>query len=433
MKNSRIRERLLFPVVVALGVVVLSEMAAFVMASAIEGRWFSYARFAGNRDAVLGNSGGEGAELAEAVRDLGLYVTHPYVGALHDKDMKKQLWRGTVVIDEYGFSSPSWSPSSDALDEARTVAVFGGSVAFGFVYMRGVEVLAEELGKLPEFRDRPIKFYCAALGGNKQPQQLMALAYLLVLGADFDMVINLDGYNELALAAGNREEGVFPAYPSRWNRRIASFPDAMSRRRIGQIEFLRETRRFRAAQFDGFPLEFSVSANLLWRFLDRRVEHQINALQSELAAETAADRTFATHGPAREYLDDQAFYSEAAAVWMKSSLEMHHLCAANGIAYFHFLQPNQYVAGSKPLSNEELRDAYLPDSPGRRAVEYGYPLLSEKGRELSAQGVFFEDLTMVFKGVGETIYYDNCCHFNTEGNQLIGQAIARTIIRRREP
>jgi hypothetical protein len=33
----------------------------------------------------------------------------------------------------------------------------------------------------------------------KQPQALMALKYLLVLGAHFDAIVNFDGVNEIAL------------------------------------------------------------------------------------------------------------------------------------------------------------------------------------------------------------------------------------------
>lgn len=38
-----------------------------------------------------------------------------------------------------------------------------------------------------------------ATDGYKQPQQLMILNYLLALGAEFDVVINLDGFNEVSL------------------------------------------------------------------------------------------------------------------------------------------------------------------------------------------------------------------------------------------
>ncbi len=100
---------------------------------------------------------------------------------------------------------------------------------------------------------------------------------------------------------------------------------------------------------------------------------------------------------------------------------------AHGARYFHFLQPNQYVAGSKPLSDEERAKAHDEDSPYRPVAERGYPLLRQVGAELRAAGVWFVDLTEVFSGVGETLYIDTCCHFNAKGNALVSQAIARAV------
>ena len=66
---------------------------------------------------------------------------------------------------------------------------------------------------------------------------------------------------------------------------------------------------------------------------------------------------------------------------------------APGIRYFQFLQPNQYLPDSKPLSTEEQRIAYEPDSPCRGVVEQGYPLLQAAGRNLRQAGVEFVDLS----------------------------------------
>ena len=46
---------------------------------------------------------------------------------------------------------------------------------------------------------RKIDIVRLALPGQKQPQQLMTLAWVQSLGAEFDIVVNLDGYNEAVL------------------------------------------------------------------------------------------------------------------------------------------------------------------------------------------------------------------------------------------
>ena len=107
---------------------------------------------------------------------------------------------------------------------------------------------------------------------------------------------------------------------------------------------------------------------------------------------------------------------------------MHHLCEANGATYFHFLQPNQYVEGSKEFTDEERRDAIRDDHPYRPGATAGYWRLIEAGESLLALGVRFSDLTGVFSGVRETIYVDDCCHMNERGNHLLAKSIAAVII-----
>jgi hypothetical protein len=120
-------------------------------------------------------------------------------------------------------------------------------------------------------------------------------------------------------------------------------------------------------------------------------------------------------------------YVEYAEVWARASLEMAQLCAGFGIRYVHFLQPNQYLPGSKTLTDEERAAAYDPDVAETQRVERAYPLLSARGRELRAQGVSFIDLTMLFRGERRSVYGDTCCHLNRLGNELMAAAIAGAV------
>jgi hypothetical protein len=106
---------------------------------------------------------------------------------------------------------------------------------------------------------------------------------------------------------------------------------------------------------------------------------------------------------------------------------MHDLAAARGIAYAHFLQPNQYVPGSKPLSGEERRTGFREDHPYRAVVVEGWPHMRAAGAELRAAGVAFHDLTGLFTERRETLYVDDCCHLNPRGNELLGEAIGRAL------
>jgi hypothetical protein len=133
-------------------------------------------------------------------------------------------------------------------------------------------------------------------------------------------------------------------------------------------------------------------------------------------------------GPRKSYADDSAIVEDLADIWQHSSLQLHWLCKGNNIKYFHFLQPNQYVADSKKLTARELKQAYSKNHPYKRGFDLGYPLLCEKANGLVENGVSFRNLSMIFADVTEEIYVDSCCHFNMLGNEIMAKEIARTIL-----
>jgi hypothetical protein len=108
---------------------------------------------------------------------------------------------------------------------------------------------------------------------------------------------------------------------------------------------------------------------------------------------------------------------------------MHELAEGHGARYYHFLQPNQYVPGSKVLSAEERQMAYTEGHPYGNFVVRGWDHLRKEGEDLRRQGVAFHDLTEIFAGVEETVYSDDCCHLNDRGNLLVGRAVADAIAR----
>jgi hypothetical protein len=125
-------------------------------------------------------------------------------------------------------------------------------------------------------------------------------------------------------------------------------------------------------------------------------------------------------------------YEELASIWRRCSEQLDRLCRADGIVYVHFLQPNQYVPGTKPMGAAEERRAWLASHPYRRGVEEGYPRLISAGRMLVAEGVDFHDLTQLFAGTREPRYVDTCCHLNRAGNAALAHAVAEVLRHRIE-
>jgi hypothetical protein len=185
--------------------------------------------------------------------------------------------------------------------------------------------------------------------------------------------------------------------------------------------------RSRAARAMTGPIAYSATANLVWKYLDRVLGASLSKSRLELQAYQPNTAAYVARGPVRRYASDADLYADLAAIWERSSLQLHRLCGANHIRYFHFLQPNQYVDGSKPMSAAELKRAFNPNHPYRKGAEHGYPYLIAAGADLTRQGVRYYDLTNIFSDVTKPIYVDTCCHLNQQGNDMLAKRIGEVI------
>jgi hypothetical protein len=415
--------KLLFVLVILLAVLAACEAGSWLLYLALTGKPFSWhemaTRRAGLTDAETPLVHHRDLDLPG---DLGLYVVHPFLGYVLDRDRMGKS-------DPHGFLSVEPAQGRDGvIQEPLYLDVLGGSVALNFVLKGGTAHLVDELRRRGVLGPRPVAVRCLALGGFKQPQQLMALNYFLALGERPDAVLNIDGFNEVALSWCNHRHGVYPHFPRDWHLRTRTLPNLEDQRTAGAMVLLRRSRSLRAQLFSRWPLRTSVVANLLWSTSDKVLRQRLAALSMRMNDPYPSDRSYLSHGPHEEARSDHAFFAEVASVWQHSSLQIDQLCRANGIRYYHFLQPNQYLEGAKLLSREEQRTAINRDHPYRHGVVAGYPRLQDAGRELARQGVSFTDLSMVFADVPDTLYIDDCCHFNQLGNEIMAEAIADAIV-----
>jgi hypothetical protein len=372
----------------------------------------------------------------------GFQVIHPYLGFVYNPEYNNPEYKieertkysrndevqsSNIPISEYGFvdkSGPFHTKSNDRV----ILGIFGGSVAFWFS-VQGIDSLINELRKSPMLSDKEIVVVRVAMGGYKQPQQLIALSYLLSLGAQFDIIINIDGFNEVALPpAENIPKNVFPFYPRNWFMMVQGLPDPVIQYTLGEITYIRSRRSKWAMLFSKTPFRYSVTLNLIWKFYDHNLAMAISRNELILQSYKPKENSYVATGPSYDYQSNSNMFKDLAYVWKRSSIQMHRLCKANGIRYFHFLQPNQYIAGSKIMREEELKQAFLDGHPYKKGVEGGYPYLIKAGKELVNEGLNFYDLTMIFSDIVEPIYVDTCCHFNKEGNEILGTFIGQAIV-----
>lgn len=414
------------------GFYMLAEVGAFVIQSVVEGSPMSLRDFADERDRIIETRAEETRlpDRSEAGRDSGhqVEILHPFMGYV--VDYHDSLCSGHGFCDDLmrQYDDAPLTPGSEG---DFVVAVFGGSFAYQTVHVSSEDYLEEALRSLPGLGDKHMVIHTIALGGFKQPQQLMALNWFLSLGAGFDLVINLDGFNEAALPpAENVSAGTHPFFPRVWHNRVRVTRNVALLGIYGRIEHAKDTRARRAKRLNESPWRYSVLRNLVWKARDVRMASRI----AEYEAQARSYRTANTHvrglvatGPPYDAGSGNAMFEDIAAQWARSSRQMHAVSDAHGIRYFHFLQPNQYHAGSKPLSEQERREAYIEGHPYRPGVLRAYPLLVRQGTELVRDGINFVDLSSVFAGNEQTLYVDACCHLGPEGYEIVIDAMVEAM------
>ncbi len=259
----------------------------------------------------------------------------------------------------------------------------------------------------------------------------MKLNYFLSLGAEFDIVINVDGFNEIALpGVENLSKGVHPIFPRSWYYYVDASLNPKLLALYGKRANYKQQQSEWARFFSVHILHYSPMANLLWTFNNFRLSHNIKMADVALVEyRESGERKlkYATTGPDYQFKSWPSFYQDMADIWARSSLQIHNLCRSQGIEYYHFLQPNQYVDGSKPMSIEEEKTALSITSKYGKAAKNGYPFLINQGKWLQGKGVVFSDLTMMFLNIPKKLYIDDCCHLNTTGYNFVVKEIVRFI------
>jgi hypothetical protein len=413
-----------FPVAIFATLVVIDLMSFFAY-RALFGRWLD---FGSEYEAELSLSAPRqwqtpsGYQPATRLEEKGLTL-HPYLGFVVAPDSYERP--SGFHNDEYGFSTaaPLIQP---AAPNHYNVLILGGSLAY-YTSARAGDVLRSALSRLPALKGKTIEISTAALGGYKEPQQLLTVAYLLSLGAHFDLIVNLDGFNDIALSpTEQRANDVFPFYPREWNFFTSEMSDSHRLQQLGALVAARERRRFWAALISESWIRHSSTATVLWKLYDRRLAADIIRKHSEVEA-SGVGHSYLRQGPERHYQSDDAMYNDLAEVWKRSSLQIHHLAIAAGARYVHILQPNQYDLGAKPISPAERAIAVNEHSPYRIHVERGYDYLRRAGRQLAQSGVAFHDLTQIFRNEKQVLYEDDCCHLNLEGSRRLAAAIGALI------
>ena len=373
---------------------------------------------------------------------LTTMALHPYFGPTHQPgipfDFPPALAPppalrkdAPVATNNFGFTSSTDYPVARARDRQLLVGIFGGSVAAWFCQV-GAARLTTDLAALPAYRDREIVPLCFAHEGYKQPQQLLILSYFLSIGQEFDVVVNIDGFNEVALSRLNDARGSDISMPSVMHmdpltalldqsslttEKVESLARIQGYRRRVNAAAARANRAWSAA------LYFVYSR--LHAALDRRYQDEVRRFE---ALPAAAGGSLIRVTPTVRAREGGALWDDIANGWLRSSRLMQQMLAARGARYIQLLQPNQYFT-TRPFAPGEAEVALAADSPFKPGAEQGYPALERlvSSGAFAQAGVMFVDGVHLFDAERAPVYIDNCCHYTLRGNQLLADAIAKRL------
>jgi hypothetical protein len=356
---------------------------------------------------------------------------HPYFGFV------RQPFRPDphYPTNNYGFDSPTDYPYRKKDRREFIIGVFGGSVAHNFAFA-SAQRFVEDLERQPFFEGRDLVVLNFAWGGYKQPQQLQILSYFLAVGQQFDLVVNLDGFNDTALSYINFENGVDIAMPSHdhMSQLLALMNAGASPREtlhaMAQMVDSRDAMRDLARRRDHSAL---ASVYLLrdahWAVLSRRYRKAVVAVSRVEPWKTEGSIMIMNPLPPTCTTDN--VFEQVAELWARCSILMARQLAVNGIPYLHILQPNQYYSirySKRTFSDAETAVAFQSDSRYRQGVEKGYPLLLAKSDSLRNCGVDFISAVDLFDREPRAVYGDNCCHYNALGDVLLADFAAAAVV-----
>lgn len=389
--------------------------------------------------------------IAEAQQQLTRQGVHPYFGPTHKPgipfDVPSSVRGGEadrgapgastrvagVATNNFGFTSRYNYPFQKTRSDQFVVGIFGGSVGDWFCQL-GAARLAERLKQHSFFSTRDVITLCLSHEGYKQPQQLLLLAYFLSIGQQFDLVVNIDGFNEVALSAQNNDHGIDISMPSfghlsplvnlvdratltpakleslatisRYKERLNELAERINRSRLASVRFVREQ---------------------YYRVLLRRYRDEL--LVFDKLPSNPSESSLIQVTPAVKHREGAMVFEDIARSWAQSSLLMNDLAAAGGAPYFEVVQPNQYFT-TRRFGPEEAKVAIAESSPFRPSVEQGYPLLVREVESgtFRTRNVRVLDATRIFDREPRTVYMDNCCHYTMVGNEILADFIADGIL-----
>lgn len=358
---------------------------------------------------------------------------HPFFGFIEKPGPD---FRPGFKVNDYGFMSPYDYPFKKTKPNQFIIGVFGGSVAANYgIFEVQNKILARYLKQLPGLQDKEFVILSFATGGYKQPQQLLILNYFLALGQELDMVVNIDGFNEVALSNLNNKNQIDLAMPSIQHiMPLTSLANNSLSVKAMQATIRIKENKTRINQGLESLQECSLAAcdaltSVYIQNLVNNYRRDVIVFEKERTKnQEDEDGNVMYVNKNSSILGDAAAFEQMAWNWAKSSIFMHKVLTASKVPYFQFLQPNQYYQTERVFSDAEKQIAFNKDTPYAKAVEIGYPALLKKFPNLQKNKINIFNGVKVFDKTKDVVYVDSCCHYNQSGQEILSNYVGSSIL-----
>ncbi|MGB3190616.1 MAG: hypothetical protein WBB43_14490 [Limnoraphis sp.] len=368
---------------------------------------------------------------------------HPFFGYVLKPGVYNHELSG-LKVNNYGFFSPYDYPYTKTHSNQVIIGIFGGSVASDFSVNEIIDpshprTLIQKLQSLPQFEDKEIIVLNFANGGYKQPQQLLILSYFLSLGQEFDLVINIDGFNELALSPLNNQAKLDLTMPSFQHfQPLMSLVNADLSAITSMGEMIKTKQKLTQVnkQLNQCQLAWCYAINQLKiKYLSKTYQQQVSDFdRHQIQKQSTAihsEKSLIALSKKSEALEDEVAVNQAVNNWFESSLMMSHLLSMRQIPYFHVIQPNQHYPTERTFSSAEKQMIW--ESPYHQAARKSYPVLISKAEQMQKYGINLFNAVKILDETSETVYRDSCCHYNQLGQDILTDYVAQSIIRTFHP
>ncbi|NJK68925.1 MAG: hypothetical protein HC789_00380 [Microcoleus sp. CSU_2_2] len=358
---------------------------------------------------------------------------HPFFGFIQKPSPD---FRPGFKVNNYGFISPYDYPLKKTNKNQFFIGVFGGSVASDYaIFQVQNKILPNYLKQLPGLKDKEFVILSFATGGYKQPQQLLILNYFLALGQELDMVINIDGFNEVALSNLNNQNKIDLAMPSVQHiQPLTSIANnSLSPKAMMAMVRIQENKTRINEGLESLPhCTLAVCDALTSVYIQNLVNNyrkDVIKFEQERGKKQKDDGGSIIYvNPNKSILTDSVAFDRMAWNWAKSSIFMNKVLSASKVPYFHVLQPNQYYQTKKVFSAAEKQIAFNQDTPYAQAVELGYPALFKKFPNLKKNNIDILNGVNIFDQTKEAVYVDSCCHYNKVGEAIFSDYVGSSIL-----